>query len=317
MKFSRRHFFYGAACVAAAAAMPSSLNAIAESERLYPPIDLSYFDSPLSTPAGRLKIGYAAITWGGKDALAIDDISSLGYPGIQLRANVVQEFPEPTTVRAMLDRHHLKFAAISSGVVTLDPSQRNSSLAMHEANAKYIKAAGGTLLQLIGTPTRGRTFTADDYKREGQLLTEIAKRVSDYGVRTGFHNHMGTIGQSPQQVEQILDASDPNYVKLELDTGHYQQGGGNPAKAIQQYSDRLLFLHLKDVKPAPTRSGYEFTELGQGTVDFPAVFSALQKIRFRGWAIVELDGEQSGVVRTPKQSAEMSKQYLKKLGVSL
>jgi inosose dehydratase len=265
-----------------------------------------------------IKIGYASITWNGNDRQAIEDISSLGYPGIQLRANALTEFPDPHALKDLLAEHHLAFVALSSnGGAPLDRAKQAEAIATHVKNAKYLEEAGGKYLQVIGTFEKG-PFTAADYKREGELLTEIAKRVSDVGIKTGFHNHMGSIGQTPEQVEAILAASDPRYVKLELDVGHYVQGGGDPAAAIRKYHDRLLFLHLKDVEPAATHSGYQFTELGQGRVDFPAIFAALRAVQFRGWAIVELDDERVGVMRTPKESAEMSKEYLtQKLGVEV
>jgi inosose dehydratase len=72
----------------------------------------------------------------------------------------------------------------------------------------------------------------------------------------------------------------------------------------------LLFLHLKDVERADTRNGYRFVELGQGRVDFVAIFDALRSIHFRGWSVVELDGEKTVASRTPTESAELSKQYL-------
>jgi inosose dehydratase len=70
------------------------------------------------------------------------------------------------------------------------------------------------------------------------------------------------------------------------------------------------------VKANSSKSGYEFTELGTGRVDFPAIFDALAGIHFRGWGIVELDGERPGADRTPKESASISKDYLEqKVGV--
>ena len=122
---------------------------------------------------------------------------------------------------------------------------------------------------------------------------------------------MNTIGQAPEAVDAILDASDPKYVELELDTAHYAQGGGDPAAII-----RLLFLHLKDVKNTATKSGYEFAELGMGRIDFPAVLAALHSVHFRGWAVVELDGARAGSGLTPKESAAISLRYMhEKMGV--
>jgi inosose dehydratase len=308
MPVSRREFLVCLAASGAAFSFPAVRPANAS--LLYPPADLSYFRSPIHHGAVDIRIGYAAITWQEHDAQAIEEISALGYPGIQLRSNVVKEFPDPHALRDLLEQHHLKFVALSSGTTSLDPALRQSTIATHVENARYLHEANGLYLQLIGASSSGRSFTPADLKYQGQLLTEIAKRVSDYGIQTGFHNHMNTIGQTPDEVDAILDAADPNYVKLELDTAHLAQGGGDPAAAIRKYGKRILFLHLKDVKASPAKGGYQFTELGEGRIDFTAVFEALRAIHFRGWGIIELDGERPGVDRTPKESAEMSKIYL-------
>jgi inosose dehydratase len=132
---------------------------------------------------------------------------------------------------------------------------------------------------------------------------------------------MGSLGEHPEEVEQILQAADPRYAKLELDVAHYSQGGGDPAKAIEKYSDRLLFLHIKDVERLPENTDakrpYRFVELGRGKVDLPAVFNAMHKVNFRGWAIVELDVVPDKA-RTPKESGAISKKYLEeKLEVTI
>jgi inosose dehydratase len=314
MSTTRREFLHALAAAGVLSRLPAAAHASLCPPRLYPSMDLSYFDEPIHHGPADIKIGYAAITWGGNDTQAIEDISALGYPGIQLRANILKEFPDPLQVKDLLAKHNLEFVAFSSGDAPLDPSKRQSAIDMHVANAQYLQKAGGKYLQLISAWTQSPT--PEDFKYEGQLLSEIAKRVADYGIQTGFHNHMGSMGQAPEGVDAILADSDPKYLKLELDVAHYAQGGGDPATAIRKYSSRLLFLHLKDVKNSDTKSGYQFTELGTGRVDFPAVFAALQAIHFRGWGIVELDGERPGSDRTPKQSAEISKEYLdRKIGV--
>jgi inosose dehydratase len=323
MDVTRRRLLGGLAA-ASGASMCQTLLQKAAAEmvgpgRLYPPMDLSLFDTPVHRGAWELRVGYAAITWDGRDSEAIEQISALGYPGIQLRANVLKEHPDPKTLEAALAEHKLIFVALSSGGAELDPAKEKEMLEQHTQHAKYLQAAGGKYLQVIGAGNpKGApaNWTADDYKREGHLLTEIGKRAAEYGIQTGFHNHMNTIGQAPEATDAILDAADPKYVKLELDVAHYLQGGGDPAAAVRKYQRRLLFMHLKDTKPSPSaHGGYEFAELGQGRVDFKALLAALEETHFRGWGIVELDGERPGSKRTPEESARMSKQYLESLGV--
>ena len=312
MSTTRRDFLSALAAAGALAGLPRAARAAAEPGRLYPPADLSPFLAPIHRGGFAMRPGCAAITWNGKDTQAIEDIAALGYAGIQLRANAVDEFPEPHALGDLLAQHKLIFVAISSGQAYLDPAVRQKQLDTHTAHAKYLHEAGGLFLQIIGDGFKGRkTWGPEDYRLQGELLTEIAKAAAEHGIRTGFHNHMDTIGQAPEAVDAILAAADPKYVELELDTAHYAQGGGDPAACIRKYGRRLLFLHLKDVKNAATKSGYEFAELGQGRIDFAAVFAALREAHFRGWGVVELDGERAGSNLTPKESAAMSLKYLR------
>jgi inosose dehydratase len=319
VRIPRRDFLASAVLSVAAACLPKSL--LAASEPLYPPIDLSPFATPIPRAPFEMHIGYAAITWGGNDREAIDDISAVGYPGIQLRANSVAEFGTGSAVRELLDQHHLKMIALSSGDLSLDPSSEQDQMAKHVANAKFLHEAGGLYLQIIDVRPKDHAATPADYKRMGQLLTELGKRVADLGVQLGYHNHMGAMGQTPEGVEQIVETMDPRYAKLELDIAHYFQGGGDPAQAVEKYADRLLFLHLKDVEKVAegrdAKQPYRFVELGRGEVNVPAVLDALRKINFRGWGIVELDGE-TDKTRTPKESAIINKQYVQeKLGLTV
>ena len=319
---SRREFLLGMGMAAAATAVSSfPAEALWRVWPLYPPMDLSYFDTPITPAPADILFGYASITWGGNDRQAIEDIAALGFHGIQLRANVLKEFGSAAELRELLEKHQLKMVALSSGGVRIDPALEAEEIAKHTANAKFVHDAGGLYLQVTDERPKNRAIAAADYKRLGQLITEIGKRTADLGVSLGYHNHMGSLGERPEEVDQILQATDPRYAKLELDVAHYFQGGGDPAKAIEKYSDRLLFLHIKDVEPAPgnadAKHPYRFVELGRGKVNFPAVFDALHKVNFRGWAIVELDAVPDKA-RAPKESDATSKKYLEeKLGVTI
>lgn len=278
------------------------------------------FRAPSGSP-GTIKVGYAAITWGSDGRKAIEDISAVGFHGIQLRADAIKQF-QPAELRDLLQQHGLTFVALSSGDIHIDPTQEADDLALHIANAKFLRDAGGLYLQLIDKPPKDRTITAADYKRLGHVLSEIGKRTADLGIPIGYHNHMGTLSERPENLDQILEAADPRYVKLELDVAHYLQGGGDPVKAIHKYHDRLLFLHLKDVRDAdPNAEGakgaYQWVELGRGRVDLPGVMQALHQVKFQGWTVVELDRvpDKSG---TPKESAEINKKYVEeKLGLTV
>lgn len=271
-------------------------------------------------PGAGIRFGYAALTWRNDDVAAIDDIATLGFRGIQLRAPALTRWgARPEELKELLASRELALVALSSGVMLLDPAAEAEDLALHVRNATFVRDVGGLYLQVVDQRPQGRAPVADDYRRMGRLLTELGRRTADLGVRLGYHNHMGNLGQAPEEVDRVLDAADPRFVMLELDTAHYQAAGGDPADAVTRHAGRLLFLHLKDLqRPVPGRddASYRFVELGQGSVDFPAVFAALDRAAFDGWAVVELDPI-AGAQRTPAESAALSKRYLEDLGFTI
>src|SRR5262245_5612890 len=249
--------------------------------------------APAAAPA--MRFGYASITWGGNDRQAIDDVAALGFAGIQLRSSVLAECGDmPGALKGLLQAHKLTMVALSSGGVSVT-APAEEEIAKHARNAAFVRDVGGLFLQVTDQLPKGRPAAADDRKALGKVMTEIGKRSAGLGVPLGYHNHMNSLGERPGEVEEILAASDPKYVRLELDVAHYLQGGGDPVQAIERHHDRLLFLHIKDVEPVPPAAGadparsYRFVELGRGRVDLPGVFAALKKAGFKGWAVVELD----------------------------
>src|SRR4030081_2972875 len=97
-KTSRRAFLAGVGAIAAAGVTPRT---------------------EARATAKDLQFGYAAITWGDGVRQAIEDISALGFRGIQFRANVIDQL-KPAQLRDLLQRRNLKFTALSSGEVMLD-----------------------------------------------------------------------------------------------------------------------------------------------------------------------------------------------------
>jgi len=270
--------------------------------------------------AGPINIGYAAITWGDQNAKkAIAEIAEAGYKGIQLRLNILKDYAAPEALKEELAKLHLTFACLSGGGPSADPGKRAADVEKFMVGAKFAKAAGALCVQAT-SPKRGATVDRAELKAFAETLTELGKRTADIGLPLAFHNHMGQIGQAPEDVEVILEASDPKYVKLLLDTGHYAAAGGDPVKAIKAHAKRLVMMHIKDVKDkAPVAAkgdagasgkGYEFVELGQGKVDFKGLFAALKTAGYKGWVVVELDSVPAG--RAPKDAAVANKNFLEK-----
>jgi inosose dehydratase len=236
------------------------------------------------------RLGYAAITWGGDDPKAIEDVSAVGFKGIQLRASAFDRWGEkPADLKAMLAAHRIAFPVLSSGNLRYDEASQKEQMELHLLHAKFVRDAGGEMVQVIDEKPKDRTPGPDDFKRLGGFMSELGRRTAALGVPLVYHHHMNSTGEPPQAIEAILRECDAAAVGLLFDIAHYQQGGGDPVSFIRQHGAAIKVVHLKDVRPIDAAPGYQWVELGRGRVDVKGCVAALRAINFGGWAIVELD----------------------------
>ncbi|HET7695672.1 MAG TPA: TIM barrel protein [Vicinamibacterales bacterium] len=267
---------------------------------------------------GAMKIGYAAITWGGDDARAIREVAEAGFRGIQLRATAFDAWgSRPADLKALLAKHRLAFPVMSSGNLKYAPEERGPQIALHLKHAEFVRDAGGGFLQVIDEKPKGRAIARDDYRQLGAMLRRLGDRTAEIGVPLVYHHHMNSTGEAPEAIEAILEDIPGRSVGLLFDIAHYQQGGGDPVAFIRRFGKAIRVVHLKDVRPIETAPGYQWVELGRGRVDVKGCVAALKDNGFDGWAIVELDRvvDPGG---SPKASALANREYVtKQLGLAL
>jgi inosose dehydratase len=266
----------------------------------------------------KIRPGCAAITWGGQDDQAIEDIAAVGFKGIQLRASAFDAYgTRPAALRELLAKRGLTFAVLSSGNLKYQPADRDAQMDLHLSHAAFVRDAGGLMIQVIDEKPKDRPVTGDDYTALAAMLNRLGQRTKAMGVPLVYHHHMNSTGEAPAAIEAIMKDSAASNVGLLFDIAHYQQGGGDPVKAIRRYGKAIKVVHLKDVRPVDAAPGFQWVELGRGRVDVKGCVAALKEVGFDGWAIVELDRvvDPGG---SPKASAAANRDYIvKELGLAL
>jgi inosose dehydratase len=206
---------------------------------------------------------------------------------------------------------------LSSGNLKYQPADRATQITLHLSHAAFVRDAGGQFLQVIDEKPKDRPVRPDDYNALADMLNTLGERTKAIGVPLVYHHHMNSTGEPPEAIEAIMKESSASAVGLLFDIAHYQQGGGDPVKAIRRYGKAIKVVHLKDVRPIEAAPGYQWVELGRGRVDVKGCVAALKEVGFDGWAIVELDRvvDPEG---SPKASATANRDYVvKQLGLPL
>ncbi len=184
-----------------------------------------------------------------------------------------------------------------------------------EAARKAVLAAGLTIVG-GGTITlkndEAQVRRAFDYAKragfplmvtapEAASLDIVEKMVKEYGIKVAIHNHgpEDKVFPAPQDALKLLKGRDPR-MGLCMDIGHATRAGADIVKAVYEARERLLDVHLKDLKVTTDKESQ--TEVGRGVLDIPGLFKALREIKFEGHANLEYEINAENPVAGMKES---------------
>ncbi|MGQ9731549.1 MAG: sugar phosphate isomerase/epimerase family protein [Candidatus Zipacnadales bacterium] len=155
-----------------------------------------------------------------------------------------------------------------------------------------------------------RRQTAEGWRTVAAELSEIGAKLKGAGLQLCYHNHSFEFQRFNGETgfDIFYAAADPECVKAQIDTYWVQHGGEDPAATIRRFAGRVPLVHLKDMTPGDNPT---FTEVGNGILDFPAIFEASEAAGVQ-WYSVEQD-----ICAGPSlESARQSLENLKRWGVA-
>lgn len=241
-------------------------------------------------------------------------IKEMGYDGVEFAGLYGHSADE---VKAMLDELGLK--AMSAHVPFKELKDEQTFKKYATFGMKYIA--------IPSLPDADR-YEGGNFDKTITDIKKVGNMAKKYGMQLLYHNHdfeFAKIGD-----EYILDYmysnTTPDELMTELDTCWVNVGGENPAQYVLKYADRAPVVHLKDFvghksenmyeligedKKVANAVGFEFRPVGYGCQDWVSILDAAQKAGAE-WVVVEQDKATIG--KTPLESIEMSRNYLKTLG---
>ena len=153
-------------------------------------------------------------------------------------------------------------------------------------------------------------------------ISEIGKYLEDQGMPLAYHHHMGTVIETQKDTERLLESTSEQ-VKLILDTGHMLFASGNFIETYNNFKDRIIHIHCKDMRKDILDKSLEkdlsfrqaflegaFTVPGDGYIDYKPFFELLTKNDYSGWLVVE--AEQDPIKANPLEYAKIGFNYLTK-----
>ncbi len=174
-----------------------------------------------------------------------------------------------------------------------------------EREINYCLDIGCTFLVLPWLAQEWRN--AEGFKRLAERLNEFGQRSQERGVTIGYHNHDFEFQQEGAKtlLEQLVTATDPALVKLELDTYWAAFAHNDPVAFIRNHPGRIASLHLKDMTAERA-----FTGVGYGTLNIASYVEAARREGIQIF-IVENDKSTLPSLESARRSFEYVQQILK------
>ena len=264
-----------------------------------------------------VRIGINPLTWTNDDLPELGEQNSLetclaeaklaGYEGVELG----RKFPrEANVLGPILKKHGLNLVSGWYSGRLLERSVEDEIRAL-QPHLTLLKTLGAKVMVFCEVsrcvhgdrkvPLSKRPKLADkEWAPFSQRLDQVADYLQKQGLKMAYHHHMGTVIQSEDEVDRMMDST--KHVGLLLDSGHLTFAGGDPLRALKRHAKRIVHVHCKDIrkdKLAQARKkdmsfldavlGDVFAVPGDGSIDFEPILKELANHKYSGWLVVEAD----------------------------
>ncbi|MFP3122093.1 myo-inosose-2 dehydratase [Ectobacillus funiculus] len=285
-----------------------------------------------------IKLGIAPIAWtnddlpelGGENTFeqCVSEMALAGFTG----SEVGNKYPRDTEIlKKALSLRGLQIAsAWFSAFLTTKPLEETVEAFIEHRDFLHAMGAKVIVVSEQGKSVQGQAvpvykakpvFTEEEWKLLVDGLHRLGELAAEKDMDIVFHHHMGTGIQTTEEIDKLMELTDPKLVSLLFDTGHLVFSGENPIHVLKKHLPRIKHVHLKDIRPEVVAHVKEedlsflqavkagaFTVPGDGGIEFAEVFTILAASDYKGWFVVE--AEQDPALANPLAYALKARRYI-------
>ena len=211
-----------------------------------------------------VKLGIAPIAWsnddmpelGGDTPLdqCLSEASEAGFSGIESGGKFPKKSEE---LIPLLQKYNLKLCSGWYGANLRKNSVKDEIILIQEQLKLFQDCKAPCIVfaevsdSIAGDPNRPLSsrpqMNKDEWHEYCKKISEMGKYLEDQNMPLAYHHHMGTVIETEDDTKRLLDNTS-DQVKLILDTGHMLFAKGNSVKIAEDYKDRIIHIHCKDMR---------------------------------------------------------------------
>jgi inosose dehydratase len=286
-----------------------------------------------------IKLGIAPIAWsnddmpelGGETTLeqCLSEASKAGFTGIESGGKFPKNSKE---LIPKLEKENLQLCSGWYGATLLKNTPKEEFKLMREQMDLFKDCKSPCMVfaevtnSVQGDPktplSKKPKLSEDEWKLLISRINEISKMMLDENMPLAYHHHMGTVIETEEETRRLIESTSDS-VKLLIDTGHMLFAGGNSIKLTEDFMERIIHVHCKDIRKNVLEKSLKndstfrqafldgaFTVPGDGCIDYKPFLTVLKDKNYEGWLVVE--AEQDPAKANPFKYAKIGYNYLSK-----
>ncbi|UOE49325.1 sugar phosphate isomerase/epimerase [Mucilaginibacter sp. SMC90] len=244
-------------------------------------------------------------------AAALAKVAGLGYTSVEGATYTGTELfygKSPTDFAALLKQNGLIMpsAHYRLGEELVNGEHQKGTIMNDWKKAVDDAAAAGVKYMVCAYLSQSERGDLDHYKKIANMLDVAGETCKGAGIQLCYHNHdfefIQENGKYPYEI--LLDSTDKNLVKMEMDLYWVTKANQDPIALINKHPGRFPLWHVKDMDKTPEK---KFTEVGNGVIDFKKIFTQAKKSGLQYFFV-----EQDVCPGDPFNSISQSISYIKK-----
>jgi len=192
-------------------------------------------------------------------------------------------------IHSIMNQAHWQHPLSSDDAATVQKSIDGMVTSLHNAHD-----LGADTVLLVPAVVNPQTRYLDAYRRSQRRIRELLPQAEELGVAIAVEEVWNKFLLSPIEFARYVDEFNTPHVQAYFDVGNVVLYG-YPQDWIRTLAERIKKVHIKDFKVEG--SGWKWTNLYDGAVDWPEVRKAFDEIGYTGWFTAELGGGDADYLR--------------------
>jgi sugar phosphate isomerase/epimerase len=206
----------------------------------------------------------------------LKEIASIGFEGVEFAGFYGKD---PNELKEILHSLGLDIAGAHISIQAFSELEIDRTISFNVA-------LGNRYLIIPGLP-KDMVRTRDDWIKFTEILNNLAKKLRQYNMRIGYHNHVVefTLIEGERPWDLVFSRTSEDII-MQLDIGHALRAGltnDDIIDVIKRYRGRAISVHAKDYSK---EKGYEVV-IGEGDAMWLNILKALKDYGGTEWIIIE------------------------------